>query len=31
MNADDLIDDTILSSVKDDDTWEKLAKKVLGI
>ncbi|CAD8144614.1 unnamed protein product [Paramecium octaurelia] len=31
VNADELIDDTIINQIKDDDTWEKIAKKVLGI
>lgn len=31
LNADDLIDDSMINQVKDDETWEKIAKKVLGI
>ncbi|CAD8058930.1 unnamed protein product [Paramecium primaurelia] len=31
INADDLIDDNVLNSIKDDELWEKVAKKVLQI
>ncbi|CAK73818.1 unnamed protein product (macronuclear) [Paramecium tetraurelia] len=31
INADELIDDNVLNSMKDDDIWEKVAKKVLQI
>ncbi|CAD8165071.1 unnamed protein product [Paramecium octaurelia] len=31
INADELIDDNVLNSMKDDELWEKVAKKVLQI
>ncbi|CAD8068392.1 unnamed protein product [Paramecium sonneborni] len=31
INADELIDENVLNSMKDDELWEKLAKKVLQI
>lgn len=30
MHADDLIDDTMVNQAKEDETWEKIAKKILS-
>ena len=30
MNPDDTIDDTMISSIKEDQMWDKIAKKILN-
>ncbi|KAM3131429.1 hypothetical protein pb186bvf_016501 [Paramecium bursaria] len=31
LNADELIDETMINQAKEDETWEKIAKKIIGI
>jgi hypothetical protein len=31
LNADDMIDEYMIAQVKDEENWEKVAKKILGI
>jgi len=31
LNADELIDETMVNQVREDETWEKIAKRILGI